>query len=93
MADNSDLKPGTIISRCHGYDMTYYTFFKVVRVSDKSIFLQEYESKVHPDTDDGFRPLVVPDFDRPKGKVIRKGITSYIGNVWGGKPLRENLLD
>lgn len=93
MADNSNLKPGTVISRCYGYSMVLYSFFKVVRVSDKSIFLQEYESKIHPDTNDGFRPLVVPDFDRPKGKIVRKSLTTYIGNVWDGKPCQEDHLD
>lgn len=93
MADNTQFKPGDIIARCYGYSMILYSFFKVVRVSDKSIFLQEYESKIHPDTDDGFRPLVVPDLDKPKGKLIRKSLTTYIGNLWDGKPCQEDHLD
>ncbi|MCC9261543.1 MAG: hypothetical protein K8V75_04090 [Methanobrevibacter woesei] len=93
MADNTQFKPGDIIERCYGYSMVLYTFYKVIRVTDKSIMLQEYESKVHPDTTDGFRPLVEPDFSKPKGKIIRKGLKTYIGNLWDGKPCQEDHMD
>jgi len=82
-----------VIAKCYGYSMVLYSFYKVVRVTDKSIFLQEYDSKFHPSTRDCFRPLVVPDFDRPKGKIIRKKIGSYLGSVWDGKPCQEDHLD
>lgn len=93
MADNTQFKPGDIIECCWGYSMVLFKFFKVIRVTDKSIMLREYESKVHPDTDDGFRPLVVPDFSNPKGKIIRKSLKTYIGNLWDGKPCQEDHMD
>lgn len=93
MADNTKFKSGDIIERCYGYSMVLYAFYKVVRVSDKSIFLQEYEKMIHPDTNDGFRPYVVPDFTKPIGKVVRKGLRTYIGNLWNGKPRQEDHLD
>lgn len=93
MANNFDLKPGDIIAKCWGYSMVLYTFYKVVRISNKFVFLQELEKKVDPSTEDGFRPLVVPDLLNPVGKVIRKGMTTYIGNVWDGKPCQEDHLD
>lgn len=84
--------PGQIIAKCWGYSMVLYTFYEVLKVTDKSVFLQELKSKVHPDTTDGMRPLVVPS-DTPVGKPIRKNITSYFGGIWDGKPCQEDHMD
>ena len=93
MADNTKFKVGDIIARCYGYSMVLYTFYKVLRLTDKSIIIQEYDSQIDKSTTDGFRPLVIPNFNMPKGKPIRKSLKTYIGNLWDGKPCQEDHLD
>lgn len=83
---------GAVYVYNYGYSMTLYKFFRIERMTDKSIFIQEFHAEIVR-AEDCFRPYVMPDFSRPKGKLIRKSITSYIGGLWDGAPRQEDHLD
>lgn len=91
--NHDDMRVGDVYAYCWGYSMILYKFFKVVNITDKSVMLQEYDSKTDPSTTDGWRPLVVPDFNSPIGKPKRKSLKSYFGTKWDGKPCQEDHWD
>lgn len=93
MTDNSNLKSGDILEKCEGYSMLYYRFFLVLGINEKSMRLQELNSKVHESTTDPYRPYVVPDLDSPKDKPFRRKSTTFMGRLWDGKPCLEDHLD
>lgn len=83
---------GAVYVYNYGYSMILYKFYRIERMTDKSIFIQEFNTEVVR-AEDCFRPYVMPDFNRPKGKLVRKSITSYIGSLWDGTPRQEDHLD
>lgn len=43
--DEKKFEVGKLYAKCGGYNMTYYDFYKCVRVSDKSAWFQELNKK------------------------------------------------
>lgn len=84
---------GDIIAKSKGYSMVLYDFYVVTNITEKTIFLQKVKKINHPATTDGFRPLVVPVPEMPIGRVERRALTSYYGDIWDGKPCQEDHLD
>lgn len=89
----ADIQMGTILYDMRGYSMTYYDFYKVVKITDKSCVLQKLKKKVVHGG--GFNPDVEPtnEFDT-KEKPIRKRFDCL--HMWEWKPgtvCSENYLD
>lgn len=90
---NEEVKVGDIYAECFGYSMILFNFYKVMKVSDKSVWLQELTKKVTEDTTDCFRPYVVAGEPKPDTPVKCVRRTKYIGSKWNGQPLQEDHLD
>lgn len=88
---NENIEVGQIYAECWGYSMVLYKFYRITRISEKFVWLQQLKTTNHPSTTDSFRPYVVPG--EPEGKLIRKSIKRYFGNLWDGKPRQEDHLD
>lgn len=87
---NENIRQGDIIVESYGYSMTLYNFWRVVRLSEKSMWLQKL-----PKLSDGdfMEPNVRPDCTSFSGEVVRKSRKTYIGWVWDGKSCTENHWD
>lgn len=88
---NEDIKVGDIISKMYGYSMTVYKFYRVERITGRSMFLQEIGKTIVDG--DYMTPKVIPNPKELKGDVIRKSLNTYVGNKWYGKPLQEDRWD
>lgn len=88
-------EPGKIYALSAGYSMLYYKYYLVDRVSDKSVWVTELESKFAGTADGGYNQqyYTVPDITRPKGKSKAYRLTKYLGSEWDGKPLYEDHMD
>jgi len=103
------LKPGDILVECWGYSMILYTFYKVLKVTDKSVWLQELTS-VETGSDTYMRcwctPTETPMFyngepAKAMQKILRhdaKGV-AYVKTehstaiLWDGKPRLNDTAD
>lgn len=88
---NEDIEVGDIISKMYGYSMTAYKFYRVERITGRSMFLQEIGKTIVDG--DYMTPKIIPNPKELKGDVIRKSLNSYVGNKWDGKPLQEDCWD
>ena len=81
-----------------GYDQTNIDFYKVKKVTDKSVYIVAIESRMLEEQSDAYNDAVVPYPAAEGKKVMRKvvkqsdyepyiKITSYAnGYKWNGKP-------
>lgn len=97
-----DIVPGTIYVNSFGYDMTLVNYYQVVRRSNKTIYLQEINSKVL--TGGGYSGKVEPIKDSFKDDKIIRSVLSGNGEwirlgqngrarLWDGKPDYYNTMD
>ena len=68
MINKERLAVGEILSSSWGYEQTNWDFYQIVKVSDKSIWIQEIEFEVKP----------IKNNFKEDSKVIRKTIKDYI---------------
>lgn len=86
---------GKIYALNAGYSMTYYKYYLITRVSDKSVWAMELKSKFVESADGGYnqRYYTAPDITRPIDKPKAYRLTKYLGSEWDGKPLYEDHMD
>lgn len=93
---NAKFEVNDILIKSVGYSMVLYEFYQVTRKTDKSIWVRPLRS-THVLGEDGsydaFRPFVECKFNDFAGPEERKGMNSYIGTLWDGKPAQEDHLD
>lgn len=90
------IEQGKVYAECGGYSMTYYTFWKCVRVTEKSAWLIELGKRWASHDGYGQSGMTVctmePKHDNPKEKMVRR--TAYIGSEYHeGEQLYENYMD
>ena len=72
------LAVGEILSTCWGYEQTNCDFFQIVKMTDKSIWIQEIESESKPCNYMSYEVKPVKDKFKEDSKVIRKTIKNYM---------------
>lgn len=85
------VEAGRIYVETCGYSVTYYKFWKVLRVTDKSMIVQQYAKKHY--SGNYMNQCVVADLNTPVGKPRRFKLNKYIGHVWDGTPQEEDHWD
>lgn len=88
---SNEFRVGDIVEHMYGYSMVLYEFFRVVRVSESSIWYQRLPKKCIGT--DYMTPDVIPDISNFSGEIIRKSKKTYMGSRWDGKPCKENHWD
>ena len=78
MINKERLAIGEILSTCWGYEQTNCDFFQIVKMTDKSIWIQEIETESKPCNYMSYEVKPVKDKFKEDSKVIRKTIKNYM---------------
>lgn len=78
MINKERLVVGEILSSSWGYEQTNWDFYQIVKVSDKSIWIQEIELESKSCNYMSYEVRPIKDKFKKESKVIRKTIKDYI---------------
>lgn len=77
--NNIELKPGMILAHCWGYSMTLWNFYKVLKVTDKSVMYVKLKSCA---LNSDLGHLEVRPMDIEVNKPFRRSIKKFMGNLY-----------
>lgn len=95
------MKNGDILVCKFGYNCTLVEFFKIIKMTEKTVTVVEIESKIVEDDDYGQAGKVIPT-DNVIGSPIRRKIGEYqnikldsykYAYIWDGKPVDFDTYD
>jgi hypothetical protein len=93
------ITPGTIFVSTWGYDQTNVDFYKVVRSTAASVWLQKVGQRVVEQT--GYMSETVMPTDHEIGNVFRRKVSTFMGKAyasvndyagaseWNGQPITQ----
>ena len=78
MINKERLAVGEILSSSWGYEQTNWDFYQIVKMSDKSIWIQEIDVESKSSSYMSYEVRPIKDKFKKESKVIRKTIKDYI---------------
>lgn len=97
---NHSFNDGDILCEMWGYDMTIYTFYRVMKTTKTQVVLQQLVKET-VSSEGAFTPVVVPtkEIDKREEPFRVKAHDTWVKTrhgyayKWDGKPKTENHLD